>query len=177
MSSSKSSFSLLEMLIYLSIVVVIGSILLNFTFSFLQSFSKTRVKREVLGNARLAMELMTADIKAANSVYSPTSTFGSNPGHLSMETLVNLPSEEKRTYFNYYASSSRLYFKRDGQNPVAITSESVKIDSLIFTYLQNGTTGAESVKIDIIIISATPSKEYLSATTTLTTTASVRGNY
>lgn len=175
--NTKKAFSLLEMLLYTVLIVIIGGLALTFIFQMINGFNKTKIKREVLSNARLAMGRMVADIKSAHSVYIPTSVLGIHPGHISMETLVKLPQGEKRTYFDYYVSSSRLYFKQDGQGPIAITSESVIVDSLIFKYFKDGTSSAETIQIDLVVKSLPSVREDKSATINLTSGATVRGNY
>ncbi|RJQ13906.1 type II secretion system protein [Candidatus Parcubacteria bacterium] len=177
MPKFRKGFSLLEMILYVAIVAIIGTLLVNFIFGLFQGFNKVRAKREVLTNTRLAMERMLADIRSAHSVYTPTSIFGSSFGQLSMETKLNLPADENRTYFDYYVSSSRLYLRRDGGSPLAITSEAVRVTDLVFQYLKNGTSNAESVQIKLTITSPPGGREDVSATTTLSASATVRGNY
>jgi len=175
---SQGGFSLAEMIIYVAIVGFIGAILINFIFALSSTFSHARAQKEVSANARIAMDSIISDLRYAYSVYAPTSAFGVNPGQLSMVTLRNVPDGHSRTYFEYYVSSSRLYVKKESTEPTVITSEHVKVTNLTFTYFKNGTGTAESVKIDLgVAYNAPPSRSALQATSSLSTTVTVRGAY
>ncbi|MHC4397984.1 MAG: hypothetical protein ACYS1A_20260, partial [Planctomycetota bacterium] len=156
----------------------IGAILVNFIFALSSAFSHARAQKEVSANARIAIESMISDLRYAHSVYTPTSVFGTSPGQLSVATLHNAPPDHNRTYFEYYVSSSRLYVKREGQEPSVITSERVKISGLTFNYFKNGTGTAESVKINLTVsYDAPPARSALQAASSLSATVALRGAY
>jgi len=171
-------FTMIEMILYVAITGFIGGILINFIFALSASFSHARAQKEVAANTRIAMDKMLSDIRYAGSVYTPTSVLDTNPGQLSMATYRNTPEGHLITYFDYYVSSSRLYFKREDQEHMAITNEKVKVTDLTFHYFKNGTGTAESVKIDLTVeYDAPPDKTALRASTSITATAAVRGAY
>jgi hypothetical protein len=101
-----------------------------------------------------------------------------NPGQLSMATFRDAPEGHLTAYFDYYVSSSRLYFKRENQEHMAVTNEKVKVTELEFSYFKNGTGTAESVKIKLTVEYDAPvEKKALQASTSITTTVTVRGAY
>src|SRR3989344_4652146 len=75
---------------------------------------------------------MTHEIREAESIYIPTSIFGSHPGQLSLETSKYLPTDEKNTYIDFYLSDGKLCLKKEAQNPICLTSERVEVKNLIF---------------------------------------------
>ena len=82
----KKSFTLIEVLIYIAVLAIIVSVASSFFLWVIRANTKTKAMREVLDNTRRAMEIMTYEIKEAESIYVPTSTFDSHPGQLSLET-------------------------------------------------------------------------------------------
>lgn len=120
------------------------------------------------------MEIMTHEIKEAKGIYSPTSIFSNANGQLSLETTNYLPAGENTSYIDFYLCQERLCLKKEGQDPIAITSDKVEFESL--TFLQVATTStAPSIQINIKANykSPSPKPEYQFSTNT-TSSASLR---
>ena len=88
---------------------------------------------------------MSYEIKAAKGVYSPTTT----SSQLSFETTQALPEGEEATFIDFFLCETKLCLKREGQMPLAITSDNVQVASLTFS--QVATNELPSVKIDLSI--------------------------
>src|SRR3989339_516454 len=145
---NKKGFTLVEILIYISVLTVICAAIISFLFWAIKTNAKSRAAAEVSDNARRAMETMFYEIRQANSVYAPTSVFGANPGQLSLETKISPPDNETKTYNDFYLAGGKLYLKREGMLPEQITSDQVRVSNLIFKYL--GSSGnLASVQIDL----------------------------
>jgi len=162
----KKSFTLIEVLIYIAVLAIIVSVASSFFLWVIRANTKTKAMREVLDNTRRAMEIMTYEIKEAKSIYTPTSTFGSHPGQLSLETKKYLPTGETKTYIDFYLCGAQLCLKKESQNPVTLTSERVEVSNLVFSQIV--TSGIPSIQINLQI-------DYKNqASITLTSTASLR---
>lgn len=142
----KKGFTLIEILVYIAVLSIIILSVSSFFLWAVRSNVKTKIMRETLDNARRAMEIITYEIKEAESVYVPTSVSGSHPGQLSLETAKYLPSGETTTYIDFYLCGDRLCLKKESQNPVALTSDRVKISNLIFSQIATTTS---CVQIDL----------------------------
>ena len=138
----------MEILIYIAILAVIFSSIYSFLTWAIQSNSKTKAIREVTDNARRAMEILTHEIKEAKSVYGPTST----STQLSLETSHYSPVGESSAFIDFYLcgdGADILCLKKESQNPIAITSESVKVSSLEFMQISTTTPSVRiRLKID-----------------------------
>jgi len=109
---------------------------------------------------------MIREIREAKGIYTPTST----STQLSLETKIS-------TFVDFYlcgAPTSAICLKKESQNPIAITSESVTVRSLVFTQIS---TTTPSVRIQLGLDYKTQAKlqEY-QASVDLTSTVSLR-NY
>src|SRR4030043_1565964 len=81
-------FTLIEILIYLSIFVILLFIIIALTVWSFKVGLKTKLNYEITDNARRAMETMVFEIKKSQSVYWPTSIFDSDLGQLSLDQIA-----------------------------------------------------------------------------------------
>jgi len=138
-------FSLLEIIISVSIFSVILLAVSSFFFSINMSSLKTNAQAEALENAKNALEAMTYEIKSAKSIYVPTTT----AGQLSLETTRYLSYGESETFIDFFLCGTSICLKKEFQDSVAITSDSVNVTSLSF--LQISTGFSPSVQINMTV--------------------------
>lgn len=170
----KKGFTLIEILLYVAILgLLIGAVSAFLLFT-IRSQAKTRQEREVLFEATRAMDSITREIQGADGVYAPASIFETNPGQLSLATGNMPPAGETSTYVDFFQCGTQICQKRESQNPVAITSNSVKVQNLVF-YLVNSAGNAPSVQIQLTLATNTVSQrpDY-QAVFSLTSSASLR---
>ena len=169
----KKGFTLLEILIYISILAILFLAVSSFlTWSIKLSVKATAI-REATDNARRAMEIMTYEIRGAKSVYGPTFT----STQLSLETTRYLPAGETSTFIDFYLcgdATSTICLKKESQNPIAITSDGVSVSSLVFTQIST-TTPSVQVQLRLDYKTSAGKPEYQASVET-TSTASLR-NY
>jgi type II secretory pathway component PulJ len=165
---SEDSFTLIEILVYIAVLSIIILAVSSFIFWLVHSTTKAKVMRETLNNARRAMEVMSYEIKEAKSIYTPTTT----STQLSLETTHHLPEGEESTFIDFYLCEEHLCFKKESQEPIALTSDKVEISNLEF--IKIGTT-PPSLQIDLGINFKNPKDraEYR-ASINLTSTVSLR---
>ena len=172
----KKSFGLLEMIVYVTLVSLIAFILVDFILGVSSAFYRVKVQKDVLTNARMAMERILQDIRASKAVYYPTSTFDTDPGALSLVTTMNVPSGENITYLDYFVSSSVLWVKAEGQQAVPITSSTVKVTGLLFHWFYSASLTAQAVQVELTVLPSVE-KKGVQASTSLISTAALRGVY
>ncbi|MDD2731937.1 MAG: type II secretion system protein [Candidatus Pacebacteria bacterium] len=166
-----NGFTLVEVLIYIAVFSVIIVVTGFFILWLINSSSKIKVMREVNDNARIAMETMISEIKEAKSIYTPTSA----SRQISLETSKYLPQGEEASYIDFYEDNGTLFFKKESEDPVSLTSSLVEIKDINFTQVVY--EKSYSIKIEMTVayrnISGRP--EY-DAEITLTSTAFIRSN-
>jgi prepilin-type N-terminal cleavage/methylation domain-containing protein len=143
----KRGFSLVEMLIYVSILSIFTVAMVSVILSFTQSYRTLLALRNVDNTAIDAMERMSRDIRNASSIDTANSTLGSNPGVL---TLVST-SGSLSTTTKFYLQGGVLKMDVNGSyyGPLSVGGSSVT--KLIFTKLSSSISSA--VKIDLTITS------------------------
>jgi len=164
-----TGFSLLEVLISTAIFSMVLLTVFSFFFSINASNSKTKADREAQENARMVLEEITYEIRGAKSIYTSTTT----SSQLSLETTKYLPTGETGTFIDFFLCGTAICLKKESQNPVALTSDSVEVTNLTFSQILNGTK--PSVQINLTVNYINPSGSINSfASVNLTSTASLR---
>lgn len=139
-------FTLLEMLMYVAVIaLVIGAVSIMLVWG-IRMQARSRIVSEVAFQGQRAMEIMTEEIAQAWSVYTPTSLFGVSPGQLSLQTVSVSSSRENFGYIDFFRCGIRLCFKREGSEPIALTTENVSVDNLTFNFI-DATGDYDSVQI------------------------------
>ena len=172
--SKHNGFTLTEVLVYITVLTVIASAAASFFLWINRSNAKSRAIRESIDNSRRAMHIISHEIREASGIYTPTCSFSTTSSQLSLETSNYLPSGESRTYIDFFICGKQLCLKKEGQDPIAITSENVKVERLEFNQISTTST-APSIQIGLGIEYNTPSlrsEEQFSVNTT--STASLR---
>ncbi|MDP2930800.1 MAG: type II secretion system protein [bacterium] len=140
----KPGFSLIEMLVYVSVTAIIMLALSELFFWAIKNQTKIRAIQETTNSANAVMEMIAREIKAASGVYSPTSVFDADNGQLSLKLGSDFSGDEP-VYLDIFICESRVCLKREGFSPVAISSEKTEVRKLRFSELANNQK--ESLKI------------------------------
>ena len=170
----KKGFTLIETLVYIVVLAIIMLVVFSFIFWLSQSATKNKAMREALNNAKRAMEIMTHEIKEAVGIYIPTSIFSTSSGQLSLETLNYLPEGEEKSYVDFFLCQNRLCLKKEGKDPIAITSERVEVRKLEFIQIATTST-VPSIKISLEVdYKSSANKPEYRASVKIISTASLR---
>ncbi|MBI4128547.1 MAG: hypothetical protein HY460_00725 [Parcubacteria group bacterium] len=165
---ARTGFTLVEMLIYMTVLVLMVTLVVNFLLTFMRNYSTARLRRAMEDNLTSAMEVMAREIRQSRSIYYPTSCFSPlQPGapvsceallgQLSVETARNLPlfaselsSTETRTYVDYFVSDGILLRKREGSVlPLALTSDDITVTRLEFLDYSTAKNHAVGIEMEI----------------------------
>src|SRR3989344_4199286 len=124
-------FSIIELLVSISIFSIILSVVISFLISASLSNTRSRVDREAQENARRVMDAITYEIRNSKSIYTSTTT----SNQLSLETAKYLPADETTTFIDFFLCGTDLCLKKESQNNVILNSDSVEVTSLSFTQI------------------------------------------
>lgn len=158
-----SGFTLVEMLVYVSLLVVISTAAVASLISMSDSFQQQKARQLVTRNATVVIERLLSDIRSAGDVDQLNSTLESSPGEL---TLLRAS-----TTTSYAVSSGVLEVSVNGASS-AVSDSAVTIDSLRFYVYDNTVT--EMVRVEITL-SATAG--LVTHTQTFNAGAVLRGSY
>jgi type II secretory pathway pseudopilin PulG len=174
MKKKTNAFTLVEVLVYIAIL----SIMLLIVASFLLWSNKSNIKAKALNettyNIRRAIETIGHETKEAIGIYTPTSLFSTSSGQLSLEIAKYLPQDETTSYVDFYLCENQICFKKEGLNPISITSENIGVSKLEFKQIATTST-APSVQIEITAeYKPSASKSEYQAVVNVTSTATLR---
>jgi type II secretory pathway pseudopilin PulG len=140
---NNGGFTLVETVI--SVVIICMVLLAENTFLFWMFYynSKDKADRNTLENATQALDTITYEIRGAKSIYTPTTS----ASQLSLETHRYTLTGETVSYIDFFLCGTRICFKKEGQNAIPLTTDSVEITNLQFDQFMNGTY--PSVKVSL----------------------------
>jgi type II secretory pathway pseudopilin PulG len=174
MRHHSTGFSLVEMVVYIALLAIIGTVLTLFASQLLNRNTQAQLNAGTLNNAQQIIEVLSHELREANGVYYPTSVFDVHPGQLSLATTKNLPADENLTYVDFYVDDDRLYRKRESQAAELVTSQNVKITKLVFTHV-NGSSNQSAVRIELTVAPDTASaKASAQGSASISTSVSLR---
>lgn len=170
----RKGFTLTEVLVYIAVLAIIITAVSSFLLWQITSGAKSRAIRETQYNAQRALSIMTQEIREAKSIYTPTSVFDVNPGQLSLATAKYALAGEDTSYIDFFICGTQLCLKKESQNPVAITSGTVRISNLVFSQIATTST-APSIQINLRVdYMATSTRPEYQASFAATSTVSIR---
>lgn len=142
-----SGFTLIETLIYITIMgLVVGSFSV-FSISILNSRSKIYVTQEVNANVRVALDIISQKIRSSTGVNVAASAFGTNPGFLSLGTAS---STLNPTTIGLNTADGVLEIKEGALATTSITSNEVSIINLVFTDM-SGQDASKNVRVELTV--------------------------
>lgn len=163
-------FTLVEILIYITLISGAMISFTTFVISISNSRNKVYVEQEVQANARIAFNLISQTIKSASSVNIASSTFAVDPGVLSLSMNE---SEENPTIINLNEDDGFLQIKKGSNAAIPIISDEVKITNLVFTNLTSDNT-RENIRIEMTAEYKKNESVYFQYSTDLQTTVNLR---
>lgn len=172
-SNRRKGFTLPEVLVYIVVLSIVMVAISSFLIWAIKTNAKTKVMRETLDNAKMAMEIMVYETKEAESIYEPTGVFDSHPGQLSLETKKYLPEGETSTYIDFYICDDHLCLKKESQAAIVLTSNNVEIKNLVFNLIITDQIPSVQINLEAAYKNPTGRPEY-QAEVSLQSVASLR---
>ena len=128
-------FSLLEILIYVSIIAIVISAISGVFLSLAQGQAKADARAEINSNVRFALDKINQDILSASAIATPAAA-----GDVSNGSLVMTISPTTVTYCVVSGQVRRSAGGTCNSSAEPITSSTVKVDNLSFARLENTNT-------------------------------------
>ncbi len=164
----KNAFTLIELLIYLGIVSGLLVVAGAFTWSIIKGSVKSSCVREVQQNGRLAMEIVTREIKAASGINNPLA------GE-STDTLSLIMSDNGLNPTIFELLNNQILLSQGVDGPYALTTDQVLVSNLNFTNLSyTDTPGTIRIEMTLDYNNLEVQPEY-KASIDLITTVSLTG--
>jgi type II secretory pathway pseudopilin PulG len=163
-------FTIIEVIAYVAVLGVIGTSFSSVLLWSVKTYTKSQVMQETAWNAQRAMGMMAQEIREAKEVYIPTTLVS----QLSLVTSKYAGTGHAESFIDFFVCQERLCFKKESQDPVALTSQNVRVTSLSFMRVQTG-PGADSVRMILGVEYNNPNnRPELTSEVELTSAASIR---
>lgn len=148
-------FTIIEVLVYVAILGIVSVAIIASSMVVNSSFNKTRVTRNLLESGNNGMERITREIRQANSIDIASSTFGSNPGVL---TLNGKDSGGSARIVKFSVLSGSLNIYENNSLLDDLLNQNVTATNLIFRRISTG--AGEAVKIELTLNNGTISEKF-----------------
>lgn len=143
---SGAGFSLIEMLVYVTILSALFILVVNTLLVVNRSYSTIKVTNDINNSAIVSLERFVREIRLANSIDLSDSVFGTNPGRLVLNTTDSIGNP---LILDFYVESNDLKLKKDGVLSGSLILDDVDITNLVF--INTSTTTSSSVKIEMTL--------------------------
>jgi len=145
---NKTGFTLIEILIYASLLVLLIVLMANAVASLSHIIVEAKTERAIRSSAEAAIERITREIRFAQTVDTGTSSFGTHPSTLVL-TSIDPFTEAPQTVTISFASN-QVTIKKGTGAVETLTSDSVTVTNLVFRHIVNGAT-SESIRTELTI--------------------------
>lgn len=139
-------FSLIEMIVYISLLTVIMVSVVNMLLVMSRANSFYKVSRHIQSSAVFALDRIVRDIRNAQSVDLIGSTLGASPGVLILNTTQATGTPE---IIQFYVSAGALRVKQDGGDIGPLTLSDVSVQNLVFRHINTGISQAVKVELTL----------------------------
>lgn len=143
----KRGFSLIEVIVYVSIISIIAGVFGGMVIAISRSYSKLAVMREMDIAGITAMERMTRSIRSSTSIDIAGSTLDVNPGVLSLDYL-DVNEVNTRTIFQ--VTNQNIQIRINDVDQGVLLPEGVTVSSLIFRRIDTGRSEAVRVEMRLV---------------------------
>lgn len=143
----KKGFTIMEIVVYVAVLGLLVSSVASFFLWASNVSAKNQAMAEVLNNIQRTLVTITAEIRKAKTVYTPTAS----ASQLSLEMSDSLGAGETSGFIDFFLCGEQLCLKKEGQPVLAITSNKVVVSYLSFTTINYSSTTASiqvGLKID-----------------------------
>ena len=137
-------FSLIESLIYIAILAIMTTLIVNMLIVTVRSYNNLKISRNINNSMIMSLERITRSIKSADNVLVLESTFDTHPGVLTLQAGA--------TTTEFYLSGGTLRVKENTIDTGSLTQQNLSVDSLVFTLFDNGTSKGVRINMTVSII-------------------------
>ena len=165
----KKGFTLIEILIYTTIIAVFLVTAINFSLGIIASKAKAKSVREVEQNSRFAIERMSQEIRRAVDINLSDSVFNQHPGVLSLA----MPEDSDNPTVFDLSSDGALRITQGTSTPQILTSDQVEVSNLVFTNLSPN-DWSKNIKINLTVQYKNSQREEFNSSSTVETAIGLR---
>lgn len=160
-------FTLIEILIYVSIVSLLMTVLIPFAWNVIEGGTKSATEREVFSNARFLSERIKYEIRNATNINSVSST---------QISLANLNPNLNPTIINL--SGNNMQIQQGSGSATTLNSQDTKIENLTFTNFTSSDNKTKHIKFSFTVSANynAGQRQEFNESTTIESSSEIRSN-
>ncbi len=139
-------FTLIETLIYLSLLIVLGAIVINSVFSLFSSYSKIRLTQDMETTAIQVLDKMTRDIHDASGIVDAQSSFGVPSSYVSLSIPTGGGGSNTA---KYYVAGGKIKFDKNSEYLGDLSLSSVTVNNFDIDYVNGTSTKALKIELQL----------------------------
>ena len=171
--NNQAGFSLIETVIYVGALAILVVVLSDLALGLVKNYRLVRVKESLALSADQVSGAFWRETRNASLIYLPTTVFDSDYGELSLTTdFQPTGGGEPTTYTDIYRAENRVWLKKEGGTPQALTSPSAEVTRFKLVR-SSGAGGKEGARFYLDLKAA----DYPNETFSVTGFAVLRGGY
>lgn len=147
-ASRKKGFTLIEILVYASLLVLLIVLMANAVASLSHIIVEAKTERALRSSAEAALERITREIRFAESVNIGASVFNAHPGTLILTSID--PFTETPQTITISFTGSQITIQKNADASEFLTSDNTTTSNLVFRHILNG-SASESVRTELTI--------------------------
>lgn len=142
---SKSGLTILEIVIYFSMLAVLTVVVISSLMSLFKSYSVIKLHQNIETSAIQIMDKLTRDIRDSDSIALGESSFGIPQGAVAL----NITNNSVTDTYKYYATSSTVKYSKNGVFVGDLTQPGVVVNSFTMYYINGTSTQAIKVELNL----------------------------
>ena len=176
-SCHRRGFTLVESLIYATIIVFVAIVAIGLILNILEGQAKSKSMYSVQENARLVMGRIVQEIHAAQDINTGSSDFDINLAEpINVGKKLSLQMRDSGLNPTEIDVSSYVARIKQGSGSVEeISSDNIKITKLVFTNLSSSNGRSKNIRVELTVEQPNPENlSYFDVVYSLTTSVEVR---
>ena len=140
--------TLLELMIYITLLTVIGGLVLNiFSFQIVQ-WGYARILRDSSDGGKFILDRLIQEIELARSVETSTSVLNAHPGKLVLNTFASATSSQE-ALLEIFVDNGELKIKRGTGPATSLSGARIEVTQLIFRRISS--VKSEMVRVELTV--------------------------
>ncbi len=144
--NTQKGYSLIEMIIYVSIFAVLSVVVVNSFSVVISSFVESRTNRDLLESGNTVLEKISREIRLASSVDTAGSTLGSSPGVLQLNSV---DSSNNARVVKFVFENNTLNIYENNTLTGSLIGNNETITSAIFRKIT--TSAGTAIKVELTL--------------------------
>lgn len=147
-NSKINGFSIIEIIIYFSLLTIISTLVIGNIISLFKNYNIVRANQEIEYNAITILDKITRDTRDAKSVNISDSSFSVALGAISLN-IASSTNDTASNTVKFYLNSGKIKYRKDGVDFGNLSTNSVTVSNFKIYYISGTTTEAIKVELNL----------------------------